>query len=210
MTCWKCQQPVEGSLRCACGALQPVPPGANPFALLGFAPRFTLPAPELERRFRELSFQVHPDRFALADPRERRIALERSTALNDAQRTLRDPVRRAEALLALRRGAEPDGPGGPPDARTERLPIEFLEEVLSLREELAEGQRAGDRAAVDRLVARVRAQRESALRDLARLLDSETPPPSDLDRAREAIAQLRYCDRFVEEALRAEGAEVRP
>jgi DNA-binding NtrC family response regulator len=53
----------------------------------------------LEKRFRELSLQLHPDRFAHADARERRMSLEQSSALNQAYRTLRDPERRAFSLL---------------------------------------------------------------------------------------------------------------
>ncbi|MHB1846996.1 MAG: Fe-S protein assembly co-chaperone HscB [Deltaproteobacteria bacterium] len=207
MNCWSCQKVVEGGgVRCACGALLPGARGASPFELLGFPARFTLGEAEIERRFRELSWQLHPDRFAKSDPRERRIALERSTALNDARRALRDEARRAEALLLLH-GRTPAG------ERAEKLPLDFLEEVLTLREELSEAQASNDAPAVGRLVARVRGQREEALRTLARTLDGE-PSPGALDLAQEALAKLRYCDRFVAEAAGPkdpdEPNEVRP
>ena len=51
--------------------------------------------------YRELSLQLHPDRFAQADAQERRLSLEQTTALNEAYKTLKDPVRRAFYLLKL-------------------------------------------------------------------------------------------------------------
>ena len=75
---------------------------ADHFETLGLPRRFAVDLPDLERRFREQSREVHPDRFATASPPERRAALERSTALNDAYRTLKDPLRRATYFLELR------------------------------------------------------------------------------------------------------------
>ena len=45
---------------------------------------------DLERRFRDRSRLLHPDRHARAEPRERRLSLERATRLNDAYRALKD------------------------------------------------------------------------------------------------------------------------
>jgi len=59
-------------------------------------PVYALDLADAEARFRELSRRFHPDRFAKADPRARRASLQRSVQLNEAWRTLRDPVRRAD------------------------------------------------------------------------------------------------------------------
>ena len=69
------------------------------FAFMGLPRRLTLEAAELERRFRSLSRQFHPDFFYNATPAERRASLDRSSYLNDAYRTLRDPVTRLQYLL---------------------------------------------------------------------------------------------------------------
>jgi molecular chaperone HscB len=91
----------------------------------------------LERRFRELSRQFHPDYFYNASPTERLASLERSSYLNDAYRALRNPISRIEHLLAIE---------GLPPARSEdasagggaRVPPGLLEEVFALNEELDE------------------------------------------------------------------------
>ena len=92
VTCWSCKADVaEGTVFCpSCRKIQPVGRNEDYFSLLGLAREFALDLPGLERRFRELSRQLHPDRFARAEPRERRLSLERATRLNDAYRALRD------------------------------------------------------------------------------------------------------------------------
>jgi molecular chaperone HscB len=155
MTCWSCQKPVSTNgtetLCASCGAIQPLPPGSDHFAIFGFPRRFEVDLPALEKRFRELSFQVHPDRFARKAPRERRIALERSTALNDAYRTLKDPLRRATYLLSLN-GLKVESESG--GSAMGQLPPEFLEEIMELREGLMDAQAEGNAEATRKLLER--------------------------------------------------------
>src|SRR5262245_23895109 len=73
----------------------------NYFAFMGLPRKLNLDPDELERKFRTLSRQFHPDFFYNATPAERRASLERSSYLNDAYRTLKDPVARVEYLLSL-------------------------------------------------------------------------------------------------------------
>ena len=69
------------------------------FGFLGLPRKLGIGAEDLDERFRGLSRQFHPDYFYNASPAERRASLERSSYLNDAYRTLRDPMRRLEYLL---------------------------------------------------------------------------------------------------------------
>ena len=71
------------------------------FTFLGLPRRLNLNPAELEQAFRTLSRQFHPDYFYNAPPAERRASLERSSYLNDAYRTLKQPVSRVEYLLQL-------------------------------------------------------------------------------------------------------------
>src|SRR5438445_9345446 len=64
------------------------------FAFLGLPRKLTLDPQVLEQQFRTLSRQFHPDYFYNATPAERRASLERSSYLNDAYRTLKQPVAR--------------------------------------------------------------------------------------------------------------------
>ncbi len=101
------------------------------FRFFGLPRRLQVDGRDLEQRFRALSRQFHPDYFHNASPTERLASLERSSYLNDAFRTLRDPIARLEYLLKLEGLA-------PKEAReaTAAVPAGLLEEVFELNEEL--------------------------------------------------------------------------
>jgi molecular chaperone HscB len=69
------------------------------FAFFALERKLDLDLDDLRRRFYRLSRELHPDRYSRATATERARALEASAVLNDAYRTLRDPVTRAEHLL---------------------------------------------------------------------------------------------------------------
>jgi len=100
------------------------------FTFLGLPRRLSIDMALLEQRFRELSRQYHPDYFYNAPPKERLASLEQSSHLNDAYRTLRNPVSRIEYLLGLEGLQLGGGEGG--------VPPSLLEEVFALNEELDE------------------------------------------------------------------------
>ncbi len=106
------------------------------FAFLGFPRKLTLNVADLDERFRLLSRQFHPDYFYNATPAERRASLERSSYLNDAYRTLKQPISRMAYLLELERvwtaADRSEGPG------SKQAPASLLEEVFALNEELDE------------------------------------------------------------------------
>jgi molecular chaperone HscB len=103
------------------------------FSFLGLPRRLVIDQTHLERRFRDLSRQFHPDYFYNAVPAERLASLERSSYLNDAYRVLRNPISRIEHLLAIE---------GLPPAKSEdgtaKVPPGLLEEVFELNEQLDE------------------------------------------------------------------------
>jgi molecular chaperone HscB len=103
------------------------------FAFLGVPRKLNVDVADLEQRFRALSRQFHPDYFYNATPAERRASLERSSYLNDAYRTLRQPISRLEYLLSLEGMNAAAGRAGQPD---NKVPPALLEEVFELNEEL--------------------------------------------------------------------------
>ena len=168
----------------ACGKVQPPPPAgaaSDKFAALGFEPSFDEPG-GLDERFRALSRKLHPDRFARATAQERRYSLEQTTRLNDAYKTLKDPVRRAEHLLQLR------GVKGDP-----KMSPEFLEQTLEDREKLMEAKLAGE--PLDGLAAGVREKRDRTLREVRELVENG----GDLGEAAELLARMRYYARYLDE-----------
>jgi molecular chaperone HscB len=161
----------------------PAPAGTqlDKFSVLGLQPSFDEPA-GLDESFRTLSRKLHPDRFARATPQERRYSLEQTTLLNDAYRTIKDPVRRAEHLLALR------GIKGDP-----KMSPEFLEQTLEDREKLLEAKTSGE--PLDELAAGVRERRDRTLREVRTLVENG----GDLAQAAELLARMRYYARYLDE-----------
>ncbi len=103
------------------------------FKFLGLPRKLNIGANDLDQRFRGLSRQLHPDYFVNAAPAERRASLERSSYLNDAYRTLKQPISRIEYLLQI----EGLAPRSPQEA-AKQVPPSLLEEVFALNEELDE------------------------------------------------------------------------
>jgi molecular chaperone HscB len=141
--CWSCaigHTPSE--LFCPhCHKIQP-PPGADYFQVFGLARAFEIDLPALETEFHRLSRKVHPDRFARANEDERTWSLADTALLNDAYRTLKDPLFRTEYLLKLQ-GAEIGEEHAGKESRKgqadpSRVPADLLEEVFELNMQLEE------------------------------------------------------------------------
>jgi molecular chaperone HscB len=132
VVCWSCKAPSGGGHFCAaCGKIQPLSREADYFAFFALPQKLQIDEAALEQRFHQLSWKLHPDNFVKASEYERNLALERSSELNDAFRTLRDPISRVEYLL-LRAGVRKEG------TTKQQAPPELLEEVFELNESLDE------------------------------------------------------------------------
>jgi molecular chaperone HscB len=130
--CWSCNAPVAAAHFCAsCGKIQPLPPGTDYFGFFGWPQKLTIDPALLEEQFHKLSWKLHPDNFVRASEEERNLSLDRSSQVNDAYRTLRDPITRIEYLL-LRLGLRKEG------TTKQQAPPELLEEVFELNESLDE------------------------------------------------------------------------
>ena len=163
---------------------------SDPFALLELEPRFDLDLNHLEKRHRDLSRILHPDRYTGRPAGERQQALGRAIEVNEAFRALRNPVRRATALLA-RHGRHAD------EADAPRAEPALLMQVMERREALTEARRAGRRDTVERLAETVR-QRQRAIE--AEIAASFGREPPDLAHVEVLLGELRFHERFLEEA----------
>jgi molecular chaperone HscB len=205
MTCWSCKAEVaEGTVLCpSCRKIQPVGRNEDHFSLLGIDREYALDPALLDRRFRDLSRQLHPDRFARAEPRERRLSLERATRLNGAHRSLKDWRQRAAYLLKLA-GTDVFAEG-----RTFADP-DFLEEQLEWREKLALAQADGDAEALRAIAADARERLSRIESGVARLFADErwfSDLPVDIARR---LSRARYYDNIVADAERASASTARP
>ena len=155
------------------------------FARLGLPAALDLDAGALDKAYFARQRQWHPDRFVNKPPAERARASIEAAALNDAYRTLKDPLSRAVYL------AELNGVELPGDGKTIDDP-ELLMEVMDAREELHE---ATSIAEVDALAAFAREDLQKALADLPRLFLANDKPA-----IRKALLRMRYLDKFADEA----------
>jgi molecular chaperone HscB len=155
-TCRSCSTATGGAHFCpACGKIQPLPRGADYFAFFGLPQKLTLDLADLEQRFHSLSWKLHPDNFVRASEDERQLSLDRSSQLNDAYRTLRDPIARVEYLLGLA-GLRKEG------QKKQQAPPELLEEVFELNESLDELRDARGSGGSEMQMAGLRTKLEAA------------------------------------------------
>ena len=142
--CWSCSAPLgEGSLFCAhCAKIQP-PHAINYFSVFGLVPVLNLDLGMLEHQFHKLSRKLHPDRFARATAEEKEWSLAQSSLLNDAYRTLKEPIARTRYLLRLHSAEIGEEFAGKDKKDPSRAPADLLEEVFELNMQLEE-LRMGD------------------------------------------------------------------
>lgn len=162
----------------------------DPFETLGVAPVFDLDLASLEQRHRDLSRAAHPDRHAVSGAAERRRALGQAIEINEAFRILKDPVRRAEALLS--RLGVASGEGKEPPATPA-----FLMAVMERREALAEIRHTRNQAALSQSIAEVRTLEARVEASLVQQFALGSPDTGDILKR---LGELRYYRRFLNEA----------
>jgi molecular chaperone HscB len=200
--------PVDEHFCPQCSRILAIGRHGDYFSFLGLPRKLTLDTQELESRFRDLSRKFHPDYYYNASPQERLASLERSSYLNDAYRTLKNPIARVEHLLAIE---------GLPPAKSEdgtaKVPPSLLEEVFALNEELDEIREAreagGDpgrlRARLDAARKPIDAKREQHERQLQQLsaqwdAEANAPVPekrATLDALRERLLERNYINNLL-------------
>lgn len=155
----------------------------NYFALFGMPPRFAIDLGKLEESFRSLQAKLHPDRHVRHTELERRIALQLSTTINDAYRTLRYPSSRAQCLIDMAAGPE----AKKPDTGMSRA---FLMAQMEWREMIENARH--DALQLEALTQKLRDEVSSKEKDLAEALDMR----SDFQNAAISVNELRFYERL--------------
>ena len=139
VACWSCSIAHQAStLFCPnCSKIQP-PATGDYFLVFGLPPRLNLDLEALEREFHRLSRKLHPDRFARASESEKDWSLADTALLNDAYRTLKDPLQRTEYVLKLHGAEIGEEHSGKGRQDPSRAPADLLEEVFELNMQLEE------------------------------------------------------------------------
>lgn len=152
------------------------------FDLFGLAPAYAVELEALERSYREIQSRVHPDRFAHAGDAERRASLQWTTRVNEAYRTLKDPVQRAKHLLEL------NGVDVAFETNT-AMPADFLAQQMELREALEEAKTP---AALDQMRKGLSQQRSLLEKQIAEAIDAK----KDYAGAAQLVRKLQFLDKL--------------
>jgi molecular chaperone HscB len=167
----------------------------NHFELFGLPEVFSVDLALLAERYRSLQKALHPDRFAAAGDRERRLSLQASTRVNEAYQTLRDQLSRAQYLLALHTGEA----GGKNETTRDTA---FLMEQMELRDALSAAKDETDLSGVGAVLDRLDELSRTLKGALGASLDD--PTAERLAEARELVVKLQFVEKCRVEAEQLE------
>jgi len=158
------------------------------FELFGMEPGYDLDRERLAGVHLDLQKAVHPDRFAAATPQEKRLAVQRAAQVNEAYRTLKDPVERARYLLHL------NGIDTEEESNTAMEPA-FLMEQMEWRERLDDVASSGDPMAT---LLQLAGKLEQNQREMFRQMGEFFQDGSDeaLQQATATVRKLRFMYRL--------------
>ena len=142
--CWSCGEMRAAHFCTSCGKVQPPAP-SDYFAFFGMPRKLDLDTARLERDFYEMCRKLHPDLYSTASGREQEWSLEQSSRLNDAYRTLKDPILRTQYLLRLegveleeQSKAATEKARSTGEVKKQVVPPDLLEDVFELNMQLEE------------------------------------------------------------------------
>jgi molecular chaperone HscB len=158
------------------------------FDLFGLPMSFALDDERLDKAYRDIQAEIHPDKFAHAGESEQRLAMQWTTKVNEAYQTLKKPFERARYLLALN-GVDAM------DAKNTSMPADFLMQQMEWREALEDARSDRDMAALESLEKTLRDDARSLRAQLGVLLDEQHDYPG----AGETLRKLRFMDKLQEE-----------
>ena len=162
------------------------------FKLFGLSEQFALDTSTLATAFRELQAKYHPDRFVNADDKERRVAVQSTGFINEANETLKSPRLRARYLLTLE-GIEFDDEI---DTTSDGM---FLMQQMEMREALEDAQNASDDTevvldAVEKIGKEVRALSQNLQNDFVTSFEAD-----NFISAKEAVLKMKFFERLSDE-----------
>lgn len=159
----------------------------NHFEFFHLPQRFSVDMMALDKAYREVQNQVHPDRFAGATGAEKRVAMQWATRANEAYQTLRNPFRRAAYLCEL------NGIDLQAESNTAMSPA-FLMQQMEWREALEEAKGTKDIDALEGLDETLRQARKTQVEQIGEQLDA-----SNFIDAAQGVRQLMFLEKFGQE-----------
>jgi molecular chaperone HscB len=167
---------------------------ANHFEIFDLPISFDIDNDTLAQRYRELQRAVHPDKYANAPDRERRLAMQKATQVNEAFHILKNPLARGLYLLQLQ-GIEANNP-----QNNAAMDGEFLMAQMELREELAEiKQKSQPIEALNTFLNRIETQQQELTQTLSQQFSAQ-----NYQAASGTVQQFQFFTKLHEEALKLE------
>ena len=133
----------------------------NPFAVFELAVAFDLDLNELNRRYLALQKSLHPDNFAAADAQQQRLAMQKSAEINDALQLLKDPITRADSIIALHTGEQIDL-----EQKSSR-DLAFLMQQMEWRETLEQIEQQQDESELNQFNCQIKQIEQQILTELS-------------------------------------------
>lgn len=165
----------------------------NYFDLFALPMTFALEVPALERAYRTLQREVHPDRFAASSDAEKRLAAQWATRANEGYQILKSPLKRGRYFLRI------NGIDTEEESNT-AMPVDFLEQQMAWREAVVVAKSDQDMARLNTLAAQRLAEQKILFDQLAQQLSAS----ATLTEARLTVRKLRFLEKLgeeIEEAL---------
>jgi len=168
----------------------------NYFELFDLPVSFDIDRSQLAERYRELQRTLHPDKFANAPDRERRMSVQHAALVNEAYRTLKNPLNRARYLLELR-GVEFN------DERDTTMDPAFLMQQMELREALSDVASASDPLQkLGEIINDISMHSREMESQLQQFLADESH--QNLQAAKQAVQKMQFFRRLQQEAEETE------
>jgi molecular chaperone HscB len=160
----------------------------NYFDLFGLEKKFSVPQENLDRAYRDIQSQIHPDKFSHAGEAEKRLSMQWATRANEAYQTLKKPLSRARYLLQL------NGVDTQEETNT-AMPTAFLMEQMEWREAVIEAKQECNNKSLILLNKNLLAERAKLLGELEKQIDAH----KDLNAACVTTRKLRFLEKLGEE-----------
>jgi molecular chaperone HscB len=160
----------------------------NHFELFGLPVAFGVDGERLDKAYRDIQAEIHPDKFAHAGEAEKRLSMQWTTRVNEAYQTLKKPFERARYLLQLH-GIDAMDP------KNTVMPGDFLMQQMEWREDLEDATQSQDMAALQTLEKDLRAHAKALQGELASQLDERR----NYAGASGTLRKVRFMDKLLEE-----------
>ena len=165
----------------------------NPFALFDLPVAFQVDSALLNERYLALQKSLHPDNFSAASAQEQRLAIQKSAEINDALRILKDPIARADSIIAINTGEQEN-----PEEKSNK-DIGFLMQQMEWRETLENIENRKDTDELTAFAQEINQIRHAILSELSTALDAQ-----HWDIARAITDKLRFIKKLQAEIERVE------